>query len=166
MTYFVQFFCEVESIVNARPLTPVCFSDVEDKLLTPSDFLTPDSSANLFLPPVDEKDVYLVGKYKQTKYLINKARERWVKEYLPTIAKRNKWLIKRRNVAVGDMVHLTDDPNSNALGHLGKVIKVYADSKGLVRSVSLRVKDNELVRPVAKLKLFLPDERSSEDKTK
>ena len=63
------------------------------------------------------------------------------------------------------MVYLTDHPNSNALGHLGKVIEVYPDSKGLVRSVRLRVKNNELVRPVAKVKLFLPDERSSEDKT-
>ena len=72
-------FCEVESIVNARPLTPVCFSDVEDEPLAPSDSLTPDSSASLFLPPIDEKDVYLVGKHKQTKYLINKAKERWVK---------------------------------------------------------------------------------------
>ena len=68
---------------------------------------------------------------------------------------------KRRS---GNMVYLTDDPNSNSLGHLGKVIKVYPDSKGLVRSVRLRVKDKELVRPVAKLKLFLRDERSSEDK--
>ena len=83
-------FCEAEGIVNARPLTPVCFSDVEDKPLTPSDFLTPNSSASTFLPPVDKKDVYLVGKYKQTKYLINKARERWVKEFLPTTVKRNK----------------------------------------------------------------------------
>ena len=63
------------------------------------------------------------------------------------------------------MVYLTDDPNSNAPRHLGKVIKVYPDSIGLVRSVRLRVKENELVLPVAKLKLFLPDERSSKDKT-
>ena len=72
-------FCKVESIVNATPLTPVCFSDAENKSLTPRDFLKPESSESLFLPPVNEKDVYFIGKDKQTKYLIIK-RERWVKE--------------------------------------------------------------------------------------
>ena len=66
---------------------------------------------------------------------------------VPTIAKRNKWQTERRNVAVGDMVYVANDTNSNAVGQLEKVINVYPDSKGLVRSVRLRVKDNELVRP-------------------
>ena len=88
--------------------------------------------------------------------MINKARERWVKEYLPTIAQRSKWLTKRRNIAVGDLVYLVDEPHSSALGQLGKVIEVHPDDKGVVRSVRVRMKDNELLRPVAKLRLFLP----------
>ena len=149
-------FCEVENIINDWPLTPISFSDFDDRPLTPSDFLTPDSTASLILPPADEKKVYFVGRYKQTKYLINKARERWVKEYLPTIAQRSKWLTKRRNIAVGDLVYLVDEPHSSALGQLGKVIEVHPDHKGVVRSVRVRMKDNELLRPVAKLRLFLP----------
>ena len=149
-------FCEVENIINDRPLTPISFSDFDDRPLTPNDFLTPDSTASLILPPADEKEVYFVGRYKQTKYLINKARERWVKEYQPTIAQRSKWLTKRRNIAVGDLVYLVDEPHSSALGQLGKVIEVHPDDKGVVRSVRVRMKDNELLRPVAKLRLFLP----------
>ena len=88
-------FCVVESIINDRPLTPISFANVADWPLTPSDFLTPDSSASLILPPSDEKDVYFVGRYKQKKYLINRARERWVREYLPTIAQRSKWFTEK-----------------------------------------------------------------------
>jgi len=121
-------------------LTPISFSDVEDRPLTPSDFLTPDSSASLNLPPSDDKDAYFVGRYKQTKYLINKAREKWVKEYLPTVAHKTKWFTPTRNVTVRDLVFLTDEPLTDSLGQLWKIIEVHPDDKGMVRSVRLRTK--------------------------
>ena len=63
--------------------------EVEEKPLTPADFLTPDCSSCVPLPPSNDKDVHHVGRYIQTKFLINKARERWIKEFMPSIAPRS-----------------------------------------------------------------------------
>ena len=99
----VTVLTEVEAVTNSRPLTPISFIDVEERLLTSNDLIYPDAFHNL---PTEGRDAYLYDKCKQTKFLLNKARERWVKEYLPNIADRNKWFAEQRNVQINDIVIL------------------------------------------------------------
>ena len=82
---------EIEAIINSRPLFPITFLDVEERPLTPSNLLLPDANVSLLLPQSGKIDQYLLNKYKRTKFLISKARERWVNEYLHNIADRTKW---------------------------------------------------------------------------
>ena len=77
---------------------------------------------------------------------------------MPSIAPRSKWLNQKRNAQVGDLIYIVDEVSSNHLGQLAKIIQTFPNSKGLVRSVRLMTKNGELVRPVAKVKLFLPVE--------
>ena len=153
---FQTVLCEVESVINSRPLSPVAFLEVEEKPLTPADFLTTDCSSCVPLPPSNDKDVHHVGRYVQTKFLINKARKRWIKKFMPSIAPRSKCLNQKRNAQVGDLVYIVDEASSNHLGQLAKIIQTLPDSKGLVRSVRVMTKNGELVRLIAKVKLFLP----------
>ena len=155
----VTVLTEVEAVINSRPLTPVSFHNIEEGPLTPNDLLCPDASHNLPTAPSEDRDAYLYDKYKQTKFLINKARERWVKEYLPNIADRNKWFAEQRNLQINDIVILADHPNSKELD-LGRVVGVYPDRKGLVRSAKLRIKNGEIIRPIVKMKWFVPAEET------
>ena len=100
---------DVEAIFNSRPLIPVVFHDVEERPLTPNDLLTPDANSIIPLPFSDLRDACMKNKYKQTKFLIYRARERWLKEYLLTIAERSKWFTERQNLGVDDIVILTND---------------------------------------------------------
>ena len=149
---------DIEAMINSRPLTPVIFHDVEERPLTPNDLLMPDANSVIPLPLSDDRDAYIKNKYKQTKFLINRARERWLKEYLPTIAERSKWFAEKRNLGVNDIVILTKDPTAQHMFELGVVRKVFPDNKGLVRSVLVKCQDKTLQRPISKLKLFLPAE--------
>ena len=117
--------------------------------MTPNDLLCPDASHNLPTAPSEDRDAYLYDKCKQTKFLINKARERWVKEYLPNIADRNKWFAEQRKLQINDIVILADHPNSKELD-LGRVVGVYPGRKGLVRSAKLRIKNGKIIRPIVK----------------
>ena len=149
---------DIEAMINSRPLTPVIFHDVEERPLTPNDLLMPDANSVIPLPLSDNRDAYIKNKYKQTKFLINRARERWLKKYLPTIAERSKWFAEKRNLGVNDIVILTKDPTAQHMFELGVVRNVFPDNKGLVRSVLVKCQDKTLQRPISKLKLFLPAE--------
>lgn len=70
-----------------------------------------------------------------------------------TLAPRQKWNQKKRLVT-GDIVVIMDPSAPRGSWPLGKVLEVFSDTKGLVRSLRLQTKSNIIVRPVTKLSLL------------
>ena len=151
--------CEVESIVNSRPLT-VISSDVEDPLpLSPSQILTMRTS--IVLPPPGQfqrNDVYMRRRWRRVQYLCNLFWSRWKREYLPTLQQRPKWNQTKRNLEVNDIVLIKDENESRNDWLMGIIVKVEPDAKGFVRSAVVKTKTSELRRPVHKLVLLLAAE--------
>ena len=83
--------CEVESIINSRPLT-VISSDVKDPYpLSPNQILTMKTC--IVLPPpgkFQRNDVYKRRRWRRVQYLCNLFLSRWKPEYLPTLQERAK----------------------------------------------------------------------------
>ncbi|XP_033624666.1 uncharacterized protein LOC117288077 [Asterias rubens] len=75
-------FCEVEDILNSRPITTTSNSHDDEEALTPNHLLRPDS--NKRLPPgiFVKEDLYLMKKWRQVQYLTNVFWRRWSREYL------------------------------------------------------------------------------------
>ena len=128
--------------------------------MTPNDLLLPDANVSLLSPQPDKSDQYLLNKYKRTKFLVSKERERWINEYLHNIADRTKWFREKRNMCVNDVVMLSTDSLTNNM-ELGRVIEVYPDKRGYVRKARLRLKNRELLRPITKMRLLIPAEESA-----
>ena len=151
--------CEVESIINSRPLT-VISSDVKDPYpLSPNQILTMKTS--IVLPPpgkFQRNDVYMRRRWRRVQYLCNLFWSRWKREYLPTLQERAKWNKVKRNLKVDDVVLVRDENAPRNVWPMGVVTRVEPDSKGLVRSVVLRTHTTELHRPVNKLILMLTAE--------
>ena len=151
--------CEVESIINSRPLT-VISSDVRDPYpLSPNQILT--MKTGIVLPPpgkFQRNDVYMRRRWRRVQYLCNLFWSRWKREYLPTLQERAKWNKVKRNLKVDDVVLVRDENAPRNVWPMGVVTKVEPDSKGLVRSVVLRTHTTELHRPVNKLILMLTAE--------
>jgi hypothetical protein len=154
--------CEVEAIVNGRPLTTVS-SDPND--LEPL-------SANLLLtmkggpapPPGDHDDaLFARAHWKRVQALANLFWKRWRQEYLPKLQVRSKWNEQQSPLAVGSVVLILD---SNLVRHdwlMGRVEEVYAGSDGLVRSAKIRTQSGLLVRPITKLSMVVHAEKRNED---
>lgn len=157
-------FCEIESILNCRPLTELS-NDIEDlNALTPNHLLLLHEGAT-FPPGLFSKDdSYVRRRWKQIQYLSDIFWVRFRKEYLPLLQQRNKWFNNQRNLRQGDLVLLTDQILPRNQWSLARVIETFPDKDGLVRSVSLKVarysgkktdKNSlsvvKLVRPVTKL---------------
>lgn len=147
--------CEVEAIMNDRPITTITndLNDVEP--LTPNHLLL--LKTNPVMPPglFVKEDLYSRRKWRQVQYLADLFWKRWIREYLPTMQQRNKWNKIRRNFLPGDLVVIVDDSAPRNSWVLGRILKTLPGSKGLVRSVLVKTKTSVLQRPVNKLCLLL-----------
>ena len=83
-----------------------------------------------------------------------------MREYIPTLIERRKWLKHRRNLAVNDLVLVVNPATPRGEWPLGRVQEVRADATGTVRSATVAVwsgKDTStklVERPVTKLALL------------
>lgn len=59
--------------------------------------------------------------------------------------------MNKKNLAVGDIVTIMDQSAPRGSWPLGRVLEVFPDSHGIVRSVKLKTKSNVIERPVSKL---------------
>ena len=84
----ITLMCEVEAIINSRPLTTVSNDRDDLEPLTPNHPLL--MKTNSSLPPgvFDPTDVYSRKQWRQVQYLANVFWSRWLIEYLPTLQLR------------------------------------------------------------------------------
>ena len=142
---------EVEGIINSRPLVPVTMDPEFDEPLTPNHLLLLRGNPNL--PPgiFDQKESYGTRRWAQSQYLAQQFWSRWIKEFLPNLALRQKWFKPQPNIQKNDVVLLVDDTQHRSKWHLGLIIDTYPDKKGKVRTVLVKVKGSLIKRPVHKL---------------
>ena len=144
--------CEIESILNSRPLTPISSDVRDDPPLSPNDLLL-HGGQGVTLPITVFSQTEGVNKkrWKQAIYLANAFWKRWRAEYLPTLQERQKMLTLRKNLQQGDTVLLVDDTVPRGQWPLGLVEAVRANADGLVRSATIRTRGTIVERPVTKL---------------
>ncbi|XP_067672348.1 uncharacterized protein [Haliotis asinina] len=148
--------CEVEAIINSRPLTTVSDSPDDLNPLSPNHLLMMKS--NVYIPPpghFQRNDVYMRRRWRRIQYLANVFWSRWRREYLLNLQVRQKWNESKRSMQVGDIVLITDQNTPRLQWPMGRVIATESDKRGHVRSVVLRTLKGELRRPVHKLVLLL-----------
>ncbi|KAK0150375.1 hypothetical protein N1851_008532 [Merluccius polli] len=152
------FICEVEAIMNSRPLTMNSDSPNDLEPLTPNHLLL--LKGQPILPPglFQKSDMYSRRRWKQVQYLADIFWKRWVREYLPNLQERQKWLKQKRNYANGDIVLIADPTAPRGSWMLGRVVDTKKDSKGIVRSLTLKTKTSVIDRPITKVCLLLEND--------
>jgi hypothetical protein len=147
-------FCEVESILNNRPITKLSDDPEDLEAITPNHLLLQRSGPNLPCGIFTKDDNYAKRHWRRIQYLANSFWVRWSGEYLTQLQERQKWVRPGTNVAVGDIVLVMDNTPRSSWA-LGKVVKVTTDKKGFVRMVEVRTTSSLLCRPIHKLCLLL-----------
>ena len=147
--------CEVESIVNGRPITKSSDDPSDSEALTPNHLLLLRSGPKLPPGVFRKEDVYSRRRWRQIQYLADVFWRRWIREYLPQLQERQKWAYPSRNFAVDDIVLVVDDrvPRSSwPLGRITSVRKNNTDEH--VRSVTVKTRTSLYDRPVDKIVLL------------
>ena len=132
-------FCEVEAILNCKPLTELSQDPNDFEALTPNHLLLLNSGTTF--PPglFSRHDTFATRKWKQVQYLADQFWIRYRKEYLPLLQQRQKWFFPNYNYQIGDLVLLTDQLLPRNQWSLGRIVDTYPDRNGFIRVVKLRV---------------------------
>ncbi|KAL2099502.1 hypothetical protein ACEWY4_003896 [Coilia grayii] len=137
-------FCEVEAVINSRPITKAS-TDLNDlKALTPNHLLLLKCKPSLPPGVFQKKDMQKEDLFWR----------RWVREYLPLLQERQKWQGIKRNFVPGDLVIVVDDSAPRNSWLTGRVVEAKQDRRGYVRRVHIRTKTGFLDRPITKICLL------------
>ena len=149
------FLCEVESILNNRPLTAVS-DDVDDfNTLTPNHFLIGGESKNFSPGKFGDQEINYRNKWRSVQAATNMFWQRWIKEYLPLLTHRKKWYQQTRNFEPGDLVIVKTDNVPRSHWPLARIVTVYPGTDGVVRIVKLKFGNGSILkRPSARLCLL------------
>ncbi|XP_074649052.1 uncharacterized protein LOC141904366 [Tubulanus polymorphus] len=137
--------CEVESVINSRPLTAIS-GDVSDlQALTPNHILLLRAGGTMPPGVFKPTDMYIKRKWRQVQYLANTFwRRAWVKEYLPVLQERQRWQKPSVNFSVGDIVLVMDHTLPRCCWPLGRVISVHP-GKDNKKPTTTYVKNNDKI---------------------
>lgn len=147
----VTALAEVESMVNSRPLTYLPVDSEESEALTPNHFLLLSSSGAVqpAVQPTDEHSA-VRSNWHHIKAMLDRFWKRWIREYLPVIARQPKWFGEVVPVKIDDLVIVVDEGVRNSWTR-GRVVRVYTGNDGRVRSADVQTSMGIVRRPVTKL---------------
>lgn len=140
-------FCEAEHLVNSRPYY-LESDDPDDALgLCPNDILI-QQDKTIHTPGVFDG---IISREKRTwrisQMFIDAFWKRFIKEYIPTLINRSKWIKDCENLSEGDVVVMKGN-SPRGEWPLGVVTKIFPGSDGVVRVVDVRTAINTYRRPV------------------
>jgi transposase InsO family protein len=136
---FGTLMCEVEAILNNRPLTPVSDNPEDLEALTPNHLLL--LNAGVTFPPglFCKSDACSKKRWKQVQYLADLFWTRWRREYLTLLQTRQKWTTDRRSVQPGDLVLVSDNQLPRNQWPLGRIVDVKPGDDARVRVAKIKV---------------------------
>ncbi|XP_055600236.1 uncharacterized protein LOC129749323 [Uranotaenia lowii] len=159
---FSTVLVEAEAVVNSRPLTFISLENDSQEALTPNHFLLL-SSTGIGQPHMKfvESRLALRDDWNHNRHLVDIFWHRWVKEYLPIIARRTKWFEETKPLEPGTLVVIIDESIRNGWTR-GRVLDVVKGADGRVRRATVQTSKGLIIRPVAKLAV-LDVGKTSED---
>ncbi|UYV71355.1 hypothetical protein LAZ67_8002739 [Cordylochernes scorpioides] len=141
--------CEIESIINNRPLTYVSEDDNDLKPLTPNEFLQngPESSFPEF---ENLKPEMLHTRYRELGQLKRELKQRFLKEYLGALIQKSE-NIDRRQLKVGDVVLIRQENLKRMFWPKGRIVNLIPGKDGIVRVAHVKTSTGTLIRALQRL---------------
>ncbi|XP_055603746.1 uncharacterized protein LOC129751978 [Uranotaenia lowii] len=145
---------EAESIVNSRPLTYLPLEAEENEAITPNHLLLGSSNGvkQPSIEPIGEAFA-LKNAWNQIQHQADMFWRRWVREYMPELTRRSKWLGETRPVGVGDLVIIVDEARRNGWVR-GRVNEVIPGQDGRIRKAIIQTQKGLTRQSVSKLALL------------
>jgi len=141
--------CQVEAVVNGRPLTYVT-EDPDDLIpLTPAHFIQDTQQTDN--PEIEMLDgAGFRRKYKDLVQLKQELRGRFRSEYLGQLVQSSK-AKKVRQFSVGEIVMVSNETLKRLEWPMAKIVELIPGRDGNVRVARIKTSKGELIRPIQRL---------------
>ena len=143
-------FCQAESMINSRPLTPLSSDPKDSPPLTPAHFLVGNVRTELE-PAADGTESTHQKRWRRLQQVSLAFWRRWLKEYLLSLQTRAKWTEARPDLQEGDVVLVQSPAVPRGEWPLGRVTRAFKGEDDRVRVVEVLSKGKLMKRPVVKL---------------
>lgn len=144
--------CEIEAVLNSRPLTPISSDPNDLSYITPGHFLVGTALTSFPVPDLTDVPENRLLRWQRVEQLRQHFWKKWSTEYLHTLMERTKWRSnKGAPLKVGQLV-LILQPGLGPLQWLrGRVEHVHPGSDGIVRAATVKTLKGSFTRPITKL---------------
>jgi hypothetical protein len=156
---FNTVLCQVEACLNSRPLCAMSSDPADYNVLTPGHFLIGEPLTAIPEPDLTDLKVSHLSRWQQTQQMVQHFWKRWYAEYLTSLQQRFKWMMKREDLRIGDLVIIKEDNIPPNKWKMGRVIIVHPTDDDCVRNATVKTEYGEMKRHVVKLcPILLNDE--------
>ncbi|XP_047537187.1 uncharacterized protein LOC125071140 [Vanessa atalanta] len=146
---------QIEACLNSRPLCQMSDNSDDVLPLTPGHFLIGEPLITIPDEDYSKSNITGLQRWKLVQKMLNDFWKRWSAEYLITLNQRFKWLSKRAEPEIGDIVIIRDENLPPAKWLLGKIEEKHSGKDNITRVVTVKTKNGLLKRACNKL-CFLP----------
>ena len=147
-----------EAMLNSRPLTYQSANAKDITPLTPNHFLHGQQGGE-FAPEHQTEQFTINKRWKYVQKIIGNVWRRWIKEWIPSIGKRNKWTKQYQNIDVGQVVLVLWPDLPRMKWPLGKIVDAIQGKDGLVRVVKVLVQGKVYTRGLNTIHPLYIDEK-------
>lgn len=136
-------FKQAQGLINDRPISFTGLEPKDPESLTPNHFLLLGGIGGDIVPMAS----YHIKRSDSTRFrelqnIVQQFWKRLVGELAPQLTRYNKWLTKRENLQVNDVVCILDAPTvsvgRDSRYPLGRITKVFPGNDGIVRKVEVK----------------------------
>lgn len=142
---------KIAACLNSRPISPISADPNDLTALTPGHFLTGGPMVAPLAPDYSQIHQNNLKSWQKIQQNHRDFWERWVKEHLRDIQRRNSWMVQRPNVEINSYVLLKNELTPPSVWLMGRVIEIYPGGDGLVRIVKVKTAHSEYIRPITNL---------------
>lgn len=143
--------CQIECILNSRPLTPLSNNIDDPEVLTPGHFLIGEPLNLLPEPCYQDQNFNRLDDWQQRQYLIGKLWKRFYNDYIMELQVRAKWKTAKPDIKEGAIVIVHEDNIPPSKWRLGKIIATHPGTDQRVRMVTVKTTDGTYQRAITKI---------------
>ncbi|XP_047543172.1 uncharacterized protein LOC125075518 [Vanessa atalanta] len=143
--------CQIEAVLNSRPISTID-DDIDNiRPLTPGNFLIGEAPIVVPGPSLENAKIHSLTRWQHTQKLVGDFWRRWQNEYLARLQQRPKWLKEKKDFENGDIVLIKTDGLSPGKWSLGRIVNKHPGADNLTRVYSVKSGDNITKRSITQL---------------
>lgn len=143
--------CEIEALLNSRPVTPTSSDPKDLNVFTPGHFLIGESLLSIPTYDLSMVPVNRLSVWQHIQKLKGDLWKRWTREYLNELNVKSKWSVGENNIRVGTLVTIREENISPLRWSMGRVVEVMSGDDSVVRVVKLRTANGIIERGVKRI---------------